>query len=51
MVIFLLFLRNIVPLEHGSVTTQSIPMDPEHSVIKGLHCTAEIYEMSKGFNE
>ena len=32
MVIFLLFLSKIVPLEHDSLITQSIPMDRKHSI-------------------
>ena len=38
MVIFLLLLCKIVRLQHTSLITQSIPMDPKHSVIEGLHC-------------
>ena len=28
----------IDPLLHDSLITQSIPMEPKHSIIKGLHC-------------
>ena len=37
-IIFLYFLCKMFPLQHISLKTQSIPMDPKYSVIKGLHC-------------
>ena len=37
MVIILQFLCKIVPLKDNSLITQSIPIDPKHSAIKGLH--------------
>ena len=40
MVIFTLFICEIVPLKHDSLIT--ILMDPKHSVIKGLHCIFDL---------
>ena len=34
LIIFLYFFRKIVPLQNGSLSTRSIPMDHKYSVIK-----------------
>ena len=42
MVIFLSLLGKTVQLKQDSLITGSIPMDPIHSFIKGLHCKHQI---------
>ena len=41
MVIFPIILCKIVPLQHNSVRTLSIPMDPKFSLIRGQYCLFE----------